>query len=167
MASDVSDPTVSTLVATVSSDSSGAARDIGRIGRPVVEAVPTLLAALGNAEWNIRAAAAEGLGGIGVGTVRALISARNDADGIVREAAEEAISRIRAAIRAAEQDQQQAVRERAYFLWEREGCPEGRALDHWHQALTEEPGTEDEEKVLADRTDANIPEMLTKDVPGG
>jgi Protein of unknown function (DUF2934) len=63
----------------------------------------------------------------------------------------------------AEQDQQQAVRERAYFLWEREGCPEGRALDHWHQALTEELGTEDEEKVLAGRTDAGIPEMLTKD----
>jgi hypothetical protein len=65
------------------------------------------------------------------------------------------------------QDQLQAVRERAYFLWEREGCPEGRALDHWHQALTVEAGTEDEEKVLAGRTDADIPEMLTKEVPGG
>ncbi len=67
----------------------------------------------------------------------------------------------------AEQDQQRAVRERAYFLWEREGYPEGRALHHWHQALNEEPGMEDEEKVLAGRTDANIPEMLTKEVPGG
>jgi hypothetical protein len=31
----------------------------------------------------------------------------------------------------------------------------------------EGPGTEDEEKVLAGRTDANIPEMLTKDGAGG
>jgi len=69
-------------------------------------------------------------------------------------------------------DQEQAVRETAYFLWEREGCPEGRALDHWQRAMTEQWGRdgemmEDEEKVLAGRTDANIPAMLTKDVKGG
>jgi Protein of unknown function (DUF2934) len=68
---------------------------------------------------------------------------------------------------AAEIDQEQAIRERAYFLWERDGCPEGRALDHWQRAITEERGIEDEERVLAGRTDANIPAMLTKDVPGG
>ncbi len=67
----------------------------------------------------------------------------------------------------AEQDQQQTVREKAYYLWEQEGRPEGRALDHWHQAAIEEHGAEDEEKVLAGRHDANIPAMLTKDVPGG
>jgi hypothetical protein len=69
-------------------------------------------------------------------------------------------------------NQEQAVRETAYFLWEREGCPEGRALDHWHRAITEQWGREgetmeDEEKVLAGRTDADIPAMLTKDVKGG
>ena len=70
---------------------------------------------------------------------------------------------------------EQAIRERAYFIWEREGCPEGRAKDHWHAAMIgfqsersrdDEP-MEDEEKVLAGRADANIPALLTKDVRGG
>ena len=59
-----------------------------------------------------------------------------------------------------------AIRERAYFLWEEEGRPEGRALDHWRRASDERPFV-DEEKVLDGRTDANIPAMLTKEVPGG
>lgn len=29
---------------------------------------------------------------------------------------------------------EQAVRERAYHLWEEEGRPEGRADAHWHEA---------------------------------
>ena len=29
----------------------------------------------------------------------------------------------------------QAVRERAYLLWEKDGCPEGRAEEYWHRAL--------------------------------
>ena len=46
------------------------------------------------------------------------------------------------------------VREAAYFIWEREGRPEGRALDHWARALTEVRGTDDkplgeEEKIMA------------------
>ncbi len=28
----------------------------------------------------------------------------------------------------------QVVRERAYFLWQQECCPEGRADEHWHRA---------------------------------
>jgi Protein of unknown function (DUF2934) len=28
----------------------------------------------------------------------------------------------------------QVVRERAYFLWEQEGCPEGRGDEYWHRA---------------------------------
>ena len=62
--------------------------------------------------------------------------------------------------------EERAVRERAYFLWENEGRPEGRALDHWQRAAAEDR-VGDEEKVLAGRSDANIPAMLTKDVPGG
>ena len=31
-----------------------------------------------------------------------------------------------------------AVRERAYFIWLREGCPEGRAQDHRRSATLEE-----------------------------
>jgi hypothetical protein len=30
---------------------------------------------------------------------------------------------------------EQAVRERAYLLWEQEGRPEGRAEEYWHRAL--------------------------------
>jgi hypothetical protein len=29
------------------------------------------------------------------------------------------------------------VRERAYQIWEREGCPEGRENEHWHRAEQE------------------------------
>ena len=69
-----------------------------------------------------------------------------------------------------------AIRERAYFIWLREGRPEGRAQDHWLSATLEEFGEEpdqdaelidDEEKVLAGRPDANMPALLTKDVRGG
>ena len=35
------------------------------------------------------------------------------------------------------QDREQAVRERAYALWERDGRPEGRSLAHWCQAEAE------------------------------
>ncbi|MGI4941313.1 MAG: DUF2934 domain-containing protein [Janthinobacterium lividum] len=26
------------------------------------------------------------------------------------------------------------IRERAYFLWQQEGCSEDRASEHWHRA---------------------------------
>ena len=29
---------------------------------------------------------------------------------------------------------EQRVRERAYFLWQQEGCSENRAEEHWHKA---------------------------------
>jgi Protein of unknown function (DUF2934) len=71
---------------------------------------------------------------------------------------------------------EQAVREAAYFIWEREGRPEGQAEDHWRRAVVQrsrearhqddEP-VEEEEKVLAGRLDANMPALLTKDVRGG
>jgi DUF2934 family protein len=70
---------------------------------------------------------------------------------------------------------EQAVCEAAYFIWEREGCPEGRAPDHWRRAAIErareehcrDDEPEEEEKVLAGRPDANMPALLTKDVRGG
>jgi len=71
---------------------------------------------------------------------------------------------------------EQATRERAYFIWEREGRPKGRARDHWMQAVVEESPEpkrpdddhmQDEEKILAGRSDVNYPALLTKDVPGG
>ena len=65
-----------------------------------------------------------------------------------------------------ETDEERAIRERAYFLWEAEGQPQGRALDHWERAA-EEMQFLDEEKVLDGSNDANVPAMLTKEVPGG
>jgi hypothetical protein len=32
---------------------------------------------------------------------------------------------------------EQVVRIRAYYIWEREGRPEGREAEHWHAALRE------------------------------
>ena len=32
------------------------------------------------------------------------------------------------------------IRERAYWLWEEEGRPEGRELDHWYRAIREIAG---------------------------
>ena len=70
---------------------------------------------------------------------------------------------------------EQAVREAAYFIWEREGRPEGQAQDHWRRAVIQrsreechrDDELEEEEKVLARRPDANMPALLTKDVRGG
>jgi len=73
-------------------------------------------------------------------------------------------------------DGEQTVRDRAYFIWEHEGRPNGRAYDHWVRAVTETfrpvPATADEpmldeEKILAGRIDVNMPALLTRDVPGG
>ena len=33
---------------------------------------------------------------------------------------------------------QQRIRERAYFLWREEGCPDNRVHEHWHQAQSAE-----------------------------
>lgn len=65
----------------------------------------------------------------------------------------------------------EAIREAAYYIWEREGRPEGRALNHWARAAIEIHGGEpepfdEEEKVLANLP-ANLPALLTKDVRGG
>ena len=58
------------------------------------------------------------------------------------------------------------------LIWEREGRPEGRAHDYWLAACVEEQECQDElmndeEKVLAGRSDANFPALLTKDMQGG
>jgi hypothetical protein len=75
-----------------------------------------------------------------------------------------------------DQNREQSVRERAYFLWEREGRPEGRAHVHWTSATTADLGGAhgrddepmgDEEKIMAGRHDVNFPALLTKDVQGG
>lgn len=66
---------------------------------------------------------------------------------------------------------EQAIREAAYYIWQNEGCPKGRAEQHWHRALAAIQENEEligeEEKIMADRADANLPALLTKDVRGG
>ena len=72
-------------------------------------------------------------------------------------------------------DTQAGVRETAYYLWEREGRPDGQDREHWERANAEkasgarrqEEHIEDEEKILDGRLDVNFPALLTKDVPGG
>ncbi len=69
-------------------------------------------------------------------------------------------------------DTERTIRERAYFIWKYEGCPDNRAYVHWMLACSEERErqnelTYEEEKVLADRSDANMPALLTQDVHGG
>ena len=69
-------------------------------------------------------------------------------------------------------DTEQSVREAAYFLWERDGRPEGLALEHWTAAqrivANQERGdlTADEEAVVEGDPEADYPAVLTKDVPG-
>lgn len=57
----------------------------------------------------------------------------------------------------ADRDFEQAIRERAYLIWEREGRPADRAEDHWRRAINEVSRNsearngelvEDEEKIL-------------------
>jgi hypothetical protein len=65
-------------------------------------------------------------------------------------------------------NQDQAIRERAYYLWESEERPEGRALDHWLRACSPQPSDlPDEEKLIDGRPDVDLPALLTKDVKGG
>jgi pyrroloquinoline quinone (PQQ) biosynthesis protein C len=49
-------------------------------------------------------------------------------------------------------DLQQRQRERAYRIWEEEGRPEGRHLDHWRRAGEGYDATEEE---AAETTEAN------------
>jgi hypothetical protein len=39
-----------------------------------------------------------------------------------------------------DQAREQRIRERAYFIWKREGCPEGRHLVHWRLATQDIEG---------------------------
>ena len=61
-------------------------------------------------------------------------------------------------------EKRKAIRGTAY-LWESERHPEGREFDPWPRTDGASPG--EEEKVLAGQPGANMPALLTKDVPGG
>ena len=70
-----------------------------------------------------------------------------------------------------DQAREHAIRERAYFIWEREGRPEGRAHDHWLAASVEERECQDElmddeEKVLAGRPGRQFPRIADQGCAG-
>jgi hypothetical protein len=54
---------------------------------------------------------------------------------------------------------EQRIRERAYFIWRREGCPDGRHLVHWQLAC------EDIERAesLSDRQWRGLQVLLPRD----
>ena len=59
-------------------------------------------------------------------------------------------------------DRDSRVRERAYQLWEQEGCPAGRHEDHWHDAarlIDADPiaGAEPEAVPAAERGSTETP----------
>jgi hypothetical protein len=47
-------------------------------------------------------------------------------------------------------DREQRIRDIAYFLWEEEGCPEGRAFEHWAAAEAVVDAQDAESKNSAD-----------------
>jgi hypothetical protein len=49
---------------------------------------------------------------------------------------------------------EQAVRELAYAIWEANGCPDGRADEHWCQAEAQIDAELAQAKNFADRTSA-------------
>jgi hypothetical protein len=64
-----------------------------------------------------------------------------------------------------------AIREAAYYIWESDGRPEGRALIHWLRAKARIQRDDDQlldetEKIMADLP-ADLPAVLTKDARGG
>jgi hypothetical protein len=47
-------------------------------------------------------------------------------------------------------DREQRIRDIAFFLWEEEGCPEGRAFEHWAAAEAVVDAQDAESKNSAD-----------------
>jgi Protein of unknown function (DUF2934) len=46
------------------------------------------------------------------------------------------------------QELEQRIRERAYFLWERDGCPDGRSDQFWRRASEVEAAREGEDRLI-------------------
>ena len=59
----------------------------------------------------------------------------------------------------------QAIRERAYALWESEGRPDGKAEAHWHQAAADVGASEVDPESLPP-PDVNAPEPPPLDGAG-
>ncbi len=76
-------------------------------------------------------------------------------------------------MRALTSGEEKLVRERAYFIWEREGRPDGRAQEHWFRAAAEQVRPDHDEdlhhdlEAIVDGRAADYPAVLTKDTRGG
>ncbi|MDR3530078.1 MAG: DUF2934 domain-containing protein [Rhodopila sp.] len=46
------------------------------------------------------------------------------------------------------QDFEQRIRERAYFLWQQDGCPDGHADQHWERARDIEAAREGDDRRI-------------------
>jgi hypothetical protein len=70
-------------------------------------------------------------------------------------------------------DRDKTVRERAYYIWEGEGRPDGRDREHWLRAVAYAAPVEHDADFLADQEaivdglPADLPAVLTKDAHGG
>ncbi len=67
------------------------------------------------------------------------------------------------------QDQEQRIRERAYYLWKKEGCPEGQDVTFWERArlLQEAEGQEPMTTPLTERSadEAKIDDAVAETFP--
>jgi hypothetical protein len=59
-----------------------------------------------------------------------------------------------------------AIRDRAYALWEEDGRPEGKSLDHWAQAVRELSATDSDVNLPTETSAVGAGEDLIPDVPG-
>jgi Protein of unknown function (DUF2934) len=70
-----------------------------------------------------------------------------------------------------ERDDERAVRVRAYYLWVREGRPDGKALDHWLCAKSRswhsDEGLLEEQEKVASGQPADMQAIMTNDARGG
>jgi len=68
-----------------------------------------------------------------------------------------------------DQDTEQAIRERAYFLWKKEGCPEGQDAFFWQRAELMHDAAETPPMVTPlqarSREDARVEEAVAESFP--
>jgi len=71
------------------------------------------------------------------------------------------------------QELEQRIRERAYFLWQQDGCPDGHADQHWERASEIEGTREGDDKRIDIEGEDSFPASdppshsgITGDAPG-
>lgn len=51
---------------------------------------------------------------------------------------------------------EEQIRQRAHEIWESEGCPEGRDVEHWQQARSEVEPFQEEGDPLAGSVESSV-----------